>query len=80
MQVYDPYQFLDELVELLRERGLDPQPDDHGRALGSAGALLRSLGITPAIDAVEAYRQTLDRGSWSDADDRRAARQPPPLL
>ena len=38
------------------------------------GELLRALGITPAVDAVDAYEQILGAGPWPDADDRRARR------
>ena len=76
MQFYDPNKLITEVEELLRNRGLDPQPGDSTLTQTGACTLLRGLGIMPAINAVDAYKHTLDNEPWPDADDRRAARQP----
>ena len=41
-------------------------------ALAGAGMLLRGLGVFPATDPADAYKRTLDDGSWEDTDNRRA--------
>jgi len=34
--------------------------------------LLRGLGVFPAINPADAYKQMLDQGPWEDTDDRKA--------
>jgi hypothetical protein len=34
--------------------------------------LLRGLGVFPAVDPADAYKQMLGQGPWEDTDDRRA--------
>ena len=72
MQFYDPYKLTAEVQDLLRSHGLDPQLTDSSLAYTGAGMLLRGLGTTPGLEAVDAYRQSLDNGPWPEADDRRA--------
>lgn len=71
MQFYDPNKLVAEVQDLLEARGLTIRIADHAAAQIAASALLRSLGVMPAIDAVEAYARTDDAGSWAEADDRR---------
>jgi hypothetical protein len=76
MQCYDPNRLIDEVRELLRERGLDPAgswtPERATLATGGAAMLLRGLGVTPAMDPVEGVVRAAAE-PWTDADDRRAA-------
>lgn len=73
MQFYDPDQLVAEVSEILRDRGLDARLADSDLAQRGACMLIRSLGAMPAIDAVSAYRRSLEAGPWPEADDRRAA-------
>jgi hypothetical protein len=73
VQFYDPNTLITEVTELLRGQGLDPQLGDSVLAQTGASMLIRALGATPAIDAVDAYARSLDVGPWPEADDRRAA-------
>jgi hypothetical protein len=73
MQFYDPNTLIEEVQELLRSRGVESQLGDGVLAQTGACMLIRALGATPAIGAVDAYARALDAGYWPDADDRRAA-------
>ena len=73
MQFYDPDALLAEVGDLLRSRGLDAELVDGELAWRGACMLIRGLGVMPAVNAVDAYRRSLDEGSWPEADDRRAA-------
>jgi hypothetical protein len=68
-QSYDPYKLIDEVTELLRSRGLEPQlpPEAMGEALGGVGKLLRALGIAPLMDPVDSLRISTSR-VWSEED------------
>jgi hypothetical protein len=68
-QSYDPYKLIDEVTELLRERGLSPAipPGSAGEALGGAGMLLRALGVQPLMDAFDSFERTGSR-VWSEED------------
>jgi hypothetical protein len=68
-QIYNPYRLIEEVTELLRDRGLDPYiaPGNAGDALGGAGMLLRALGIAPLMEAEEAFRTSAAR-VWSEED------------
>jgi hypothetical protein len=74
MQFYDPNKLIEDVQALLRSDGLTANITDSLTAQIGASTLLRGLGITPAIDAEDAYKRILDSGPWPDADDRRAAR------
>jgi hypothetical protein len=74
MQFYDPHKVIAAVQDLLRQHGLDAEITDGLTAEIGASTLLRGLGIMPAIDAIDAYKQILDAGPWPEADDRRAAR------
>ena len=74
MQFYDPNTLLTEVQELLAARGLDAGITDSVTAQTGAAMLLRGLGVTPAMDAVDAYAHSFSRGSWPETDDQRAAR------
>jgi hypothetical protein len=74
MQFYDPNKLIEDVQAILRSRGLPAEITDSLTAQTGASTLLRGLGITPAIDAVDAYTRILDSGSWPDADDQRGPR------
>ena len=74
MQVYDPNTLIAEVQELLAARGLEAEITDSVTAQTGASMLLRGLGVTPAMDAVDAYAHSFSRGSWPETDDQRAAR------
>jgi len=59
---------------LLCSDGLAADITDSLTAQIGASTLLGGPGITPAVDAEDAYKRILDSGPWLDADDRRAAR------
>ena len=73
MQFYDPNKLIEDVQALLRSDGLTAEITDSLTAQIGASTLLRGLGITPAIDALDAYTRILDNEPWPDADDRRAA-------
>ena len=56
MQFYDPNKLIEDVQALLRSNGLTPDITDSLTAQIGASTLLRGLGITPAIDAEDAYR------------------------
>ncbi|HEY7418046.1 MAG TPA: hypothetical protein VH593_22890 [Ktedonobacteraceae bacterium] len=72
MQFYDPNKLIEDVQALLRSDGLTADITDSLTAQIGASTLLRGLGITPAIDAEDAYARILESGPWPDADDRRA--------
>jgi hypothetical protein len=72
MQFYDPNKLIEDVQALVRSDGLSPEITDSLTAQIGASTLLRGLGITPAIDALDAYARILDSGPWPEADDRRA--------
>jgi hypothetical protein len=73
MQSYDPDRLVSQVRDLLRTAGKQPSlATDERLAMTGACMLLRSLGITPAKDPVDAYRRILDSEPWPDADDRLA--------
>jgi hypothetical protein len=73
---YDPGRVITAVAQMLRDAGVEPDltQDGYGYATAFAGAgmMLRGLGVLPAMDATDAYRQTLDNGAWEDTDNRRA--------
>jgi hypothetical protein len=74
MQFYDPNKLIEDVQSLLRSDGLDAEITDSLTAQIGASTLRSGMGITPAIDAFDAYIGMLDCGPWPVADDRRAAR------
>jgi hypothetical protein len=51
VQTYDPYELVDDVIDLLRERGLSPERVDvetPAARITGASLLLRGLGIQPA--------------------------------
>jgi hypothetical protein len=73
---YDPGKVITAVTQILRDAGVEPDMSrdgyGHVTALAGAGMLLRGLGVSPATDPADAYRRTLDNGSWEETDDRRA--------
>jgi hypothetical protein len=74
MQFHDPHELISAVQEHLRAQGRPAEITDSTAALVGACSLLRGLGLTPAIDAVDAYARADTAGPWADADDARAAR------
>ena len=72
MATYDPYKLIEQVRELVQASGAEIQPTDEREALIGASQLLRSMGVFPAVDAVDFYARG-DSASWSEADDRNAA-------
>lgn len=72
MATYDPYKLIEQVRGLVQSAGAETQPTDERLALIGASQLLRSLGVFPAVDAVDFYRRG-DNTSWPEADDRNAA-------
>ncbi|GIH78221.1 hypothetical protein [Planobispora longispora] len=70
-QYYDPQRLVREVQALLRTYGLDPESvaGEPGLAEAGAGMLLRGLGITPALDGVDALARAMDK-PWTEADAR----------
>lgn len=66
---YDPHRLVHDVVEMLRTRGVHAElPAGYlGEALGGAGTLLRVLGVTPALDTIEAFERSAAR-IWSEDD------------
>jgi hypothetical protein len=71
-QYFDPTHLVREVRELLHAHGLDTdRPGDERLASTGASMLLRALGITPGIDAVDALARAMDK-PWVEADDQAA--------
>ena len=68
-QTYDPYRLIEDVAQLLRDRGLDPviAKGRAGDALGGAGMLLRAFGVAPLMGAADAYRSSIAK-VWSEED------------
>ncbi len=81
-QTYDPGKLVAAVTRILSEAGVEPDMGQDGygyvTAFAGAGMLLRGLGVCPAMDPADAYRQTLTSGSWEDTDNRRAEQFGPP--
>jgi len=69
---YDPYRPIEQVRELVQAGGAEIQPSDERTALIGASQLLRSMGVFPAVDAVDFYVRA-DSAFWPEADDRNAA-------
>ena len=69
-QIYDPAQLVRDVVGVLQEHGLIIAFPDGRQAPASAAAavLLRSLGITPGVDAEAFYSSNTDR-IWGENQD-----------
>jgi hypothetical protein len=70
VQFYDPSQLVRDVWDLLQERGVAPSfPEGRqGPASAAAGALLRSLGVVPAVDAETHYKGSTER-IWGENQD-----------
>lgn len=68
-QYFDPTHLVREVRELLHSHGLDTAiSGDDQLARTGASMLLRGLGITPAMDGIDALARAMDK-PWVDADD-----------
>lgn len=72
-QPYDVTKFVREVEQLLQEQGAEPQRQSDPRPDVAAGMLLRSFGLSPSMDHVEALRQSMD-APWPEKDEERARR------
>lgn len=65
--IYDPNQLIKDVAELLRARGVDAElpPGYLGEALAGAGTLLRVLGVTPALNTIDAFERSAAK-VWSE--------------
>jgi len=71
MATYDPHKLIEQVREMVQASGAEIQPTDEREALIGASQLLRSIGVFPAVDAVDFYARG-DSASWPEADDRNA--------
>jgi hypothetical protein len=73
MQCYDPDKLIRAVQEHLQQQGLEPelQAGQRKDASIAAAMLLRTLGITPAVDGVDALKRSMDK-PWVENDDRNA--------
>lgn len=67
--IYDPHRLVTDVLQLLRDQGVTAElaPGQLGDAVGGAGMLLRSLGVRPALDMIDAFARSADK-VWSDDD------------
>ncbi|MFI7455453.1 hypothetical protein ACIBQX_48900 [Nonomuraea sp. NPDC049714] len=76
-QYFDPTHLVREVRELLHAHGLDTdRPGDQRLASTAASMLLRALGVTPAMDGVDALARAMDK-PWVEADDAAAEYRAP---
>ncbi|QUX31899.1 hypothetical protein KGD83_21755 [Nocardiopsis akebiae] len=72
-QSYDRNKLVRQVRELLESEGLQPVAQDDPKPEQAAMLMLRSFGVAPVVDQVEALRGSLDR-TWEEADEARAER------
>ena len=74
MQLYDPNKLIEQVGVLLHASGIDPVIVSEKDALVGAGQLLRSMGVSPAVDPFDFHNRGTGT-SWPEADDANAAAQ-----
>ncbi|MES0838440.1 hypothetical protein [Nocardiopsis tropica] len=72
-QSYDRNKLVRQVRELLESEGLQPFAQDDPKPEHAAMLLLRSFGIEPVVDQVEALKGAINR-TWEDSDEARARR------
>jgi hypothetical protein len=70
-QSYDRNKLVRQVRELLESEGLEPLAQDDPKPEHAAMLLLRSFGIDPVVDQVEALKGAMDR-TWEESDNARA--------
>jgi hypothetical protein len=69
-QSYDRNKLVRQVRELLESEGLEPLAQVDPKPEHAAMLLLRSFGIDPVVDQVEALKGAMDR-TWEEADEAR---------
>ncbi|MCY9787175.1 hypothetical protein KIK06_25150 [Nocardiopsis sp. EMB25] len=72
-QSYDRNKLVRQVRELLESEGLQPVAQDDPKPEHAAMLLLRSFGVEPVVDHVEALKGAMNR-TWEESDDARAER------
>jgi hypothetical protein len=72
-QSYDRNKLVRQVRELLESEGLEPLAQDDPKPEQAAMLLLRSFGIDPVVDQVEALKGAMNR-TWEESDCVRAER------
>ncbi|MET9710958.1 hypothetical protein [Nocardiopsis alba] len=70
-QSYDRNKLVRQVRELLESEGLQPVAQDDPKPEQAAMLMLRSFGVAPVVDQVEALKGAMDR-TWEEADETRA--------
>ncbi|MGW8528961.1 hypothetical protein [Nocardiopsis sp. NPDC055824] len=66
-QSYDRNKLVRQVRELLESEGLQPVAQDDPKPEHAAMLLLRSFGVEPVVDHVEALKGAMNR-TWEEAD------------
>ena len=72
-QSYDRNKLVRQVRELLEREGLEPLAQDDPKPEHAAMLLLRSFGIDPVVDQIEALKASMNH-TWEDSDEMRARR------
>ena len=72
-QSYDRNKLVRQVRELLESEGLQPVAQDDPKPEHAVMLLLRSFGIEPVVDQVEALKGAINR-TWEDSDEARVRR------
>ncbi|MGI5119295.1 hypothetical protein ACQEU5_07090 [Marinactinospora thermotolerans] len=72
-QSYDRAKLVRQVRELLENEGLQPVAQEDPKPEHAAMLLLRSFGVEPVVDQVEALKGAMNR-TWEEADEARAER------
>lgn len=72
-QSYDRNKLMRQVRELLESEGLEPLAQDDPKPEHAAMLMLRSFGIEPVVDHVEALKGATNR-TWEETDAIRAER------
>lgn len=70
-QSYDRNKLVRQVRELLESEGLEPIAQDDPKPEQAAMLMLRSFGVAPVVDHVEALKGAMDR-TWEEIDNARA--------
>ncbi|APC37823.1 hypothetical protein A9R04_25490 [Nocardiopsis dassonvillei] len=72
-QSYDRNKLVRQVRELLESEGLQPVAQNDPKPEQAAMLMLRSFGVSPVVDQVEALKGAMNR-TWEDSDEARARR------
>ncbi|MFD6950336.1 hypothetical protein A6A08_01995 [Nocardiopsis sp. TSRI0078] len=70
-QSYDRNKLVRQVRELLESEGLQPVAQDDPKPEQAAMLMLRSFGVAPVVDQVEALKGAMNR-TWEEADEKRS--------